>query len=863
MEKENAAFREEKNALQSYLHDADRIIAEKESQLQAHAIPSPDSFDTDAVFQEISPAYAAERNLFKSITEIKATLGSPYFKRFDMHCEGETKVIYVGNQPIEFDQHIVFQWQEAGEKPMLDFLMRGPEQPYFSDRDGRIHERLLERRIAIEESNLVDVDDERISDSIFAQLGINDPFLVNVIKRRREEDLAIANIISTVQRNQYEIIRYPVDESFIVQGCAGSGKTYIMLNRLSYLLFNNKVFGLSPKDVIIISPNPRVQYQLANVIIDLNIEAVHQTTIEQWYLEMLRQYSLRFDNSIIYTESSLPQEYENEVFNQSFLDRISDSIRIEREIILEQARTLINDPVIRSWAQIRSIVLNKHERLSDLITFIRLVEKEARRIEKEFHNHCEANDISENSLDSSIQDNRKLDQRLKEINKIDAQISEMLSYDPLFEEYRAAEELLAEENETFNQNKKEAETRLQNSLKKIRDIDSVSAEERTTILTKHLHLEVDSRAFEKDGRSTLLHLSNVSECRLLMDESWTEIVQKLPFKYHTSAEAAQNAIRDDFNALLRRKAELEENLENNVNIADQKRMLRNRAIELGSAMMPSERMKTLSEFMRRAGNLPVRARDISAGILKELKQKYAVPLLVDNSNASSENNKSPQKHALFRSDLFIFLLATARISEDTYTLPWKLMCFDEGQDVSCFEYEFIHKLTGGKTRLNIFGDVRQGRIGSKSSIHNWETTFPEYAIFHLNENYRNAQQITERMNQHFSTNMLAIGVDGLVEEANQWNRKQIFQRFLQKNTKGWIVVRNRETFDSFIASIGTKDSFPLLSYDIEKSENSFVVLTIDQIKGLEFPRVLVVTDNMDSNQKYISMTRALSELYIV
>ena len=68
MEKENAAFREEKNALQSYLHDADRIIAEKESQLQAHAIPSPDSFDTDAVFQEISPAYAAERNLFKSIT---------------------------------------------------------------------------------------------------------------------------------------------------------------------------------------------------------------------------------------------------------------------------------------------------------------------------------------------------------------------------------------------------------------------------------------------------------------------------------------------------------------------------------------------------------------------------------------------------------------------------------------------------------------------------------------------------------------------------------------------------------------------------------------------------------------------------
>ncbi len=862
MKNQSAAFREEKIELQTYLYDAKTTIAENKNKLREHIIPSPESFDTDAVSQEMPQAYKDERNLYEKNAEIEITLDAPYFKRFDVSGEGENTTFYVGEHEAEFPPHVVYQWQEAGERPLLDFLMQGSGDQYFTDDYGTVHERLLDRSIAIQNGKLMNVRDVYRSDSSYAQLGINDPFLIDVIRRRRKEGLDIANIISTVQRKQYEIIRYP-DESFVVQGCAGSGKTYIMMNRLSYLLFNYNTFHLSPDNVIIISPNPRIQFQLANVILDLNIEAVHQTTIEKWYINLLQQYSLRFDNSIIELESSLPRSYENEVFSPSFLKKIYASINRERVGIYSQAHALMNDSTIRSWAQIRSIVPTSSDKLSEMIAFIRTIDKEARRIERDFHSYCESNSVSEYELENLILDDSALEAQRQEISSIDAEMSEILRYNPLFEEYRAALELLTEENETYNRHKEEVKSKLQSSLRKIRDIDNMAPEERTAILTKHLHLEADNASFEDGGTNTMIHLDHVNDCKSMMSEAWDGIVTKLPARYQTNAEDAQNAMRDECDALLRRKTELEETISKNIFRTSQHRMRQKRASELHSAMMPQEKMKLLTEFARDAGNLPLRARDIAARILKELKQKHAIPLIIDNSDEKNTTGTNSKKRILYRSDLFIFLLAVTKMSDENFKHSWKLICFDEAQDVSRFEYALIQELFGKNTKLNIFGDIRQGRKDCESSIHDWSVAFPSFEVLQLNENYRNARQITERMNKHFSTKMLAIGIDGKVIEARQEERKKLLQSYINGKSAGWIIVHNRDIFNSFIASQNITVSSSRLSFDIEDGGSLIVVLTIDKIKGLEFPRVLVITDHMDDNQKYIAMTRALSELYII
>lgn len=48
-------------------------------------------------------------------------------------------------------------------------------------------------------------------------------------------DPQLRNIISTLQRQQFDIISASTDEAFVVQGCAGSGKSQVLLHRLFYL----------------------------------------------------------------------------------------------------------------------------------------------------------------------------------------------------------------------------------------------------------------------------------------------------------------------------------------------------------------------------------------------------------------------------------------------------------------------------------------------------------------------------------------------------------------------------------------------------------------------------------------------------
>ena len=68
--------------------------------------------------------------------------------------------------------------------------------------------------------------------------NVLDPYLREIIKSRKDES-AVKDIIQTIQEKQYEIITSEEKENFVLQGCAGSGKTMVMLHRLSYLMYNN------------------------------------------------------------------------------------------------------------------------------------------------------------------------------------------------------------------------------------------------------------------------------------------------------------------------------------------------------------------------------------------------------------------------------------------------------------------------------------------------------------------------------------------------------------------------------------------------------------------------------------------------
>ena len=59
-----------------------------------------------------------------------------------------------------------------------------------------------------------------------------DPFLREILRERKDEE-SVRDIIETIQEKQFDIVTLPKNESFVLQGCAGSGKTMVLLHRLS------------------------------------------------------------------------------------------------------------------------------------------------------------------------------------------------------------------------------------------------------------------------------------------------------------------------------------------------------------------------------------------------------------------------------------------------------------------------------------------------------------------------------------------------------------------------------------------------------------------------------------------------------
>ncbi len=127
----------------------------------------------------------------------------------------------------------------------------------------------LKRQIKIKDDNVEHIYD--FEDGISS-----DEFLVPYLTQ--SADNRLKSIVSTIQREQNEIIRKSPFENLIVQGVAGSGKTTVALHRLSYVMYNYKK-TLKPEQLLIISPNDIFLSYISNILVDLDSDRSNSFSI--------------------------------------------------------------------------------------------------------------------------------------------------------------------------------------------------------------------------------------------------------------------------------------------------------------------------------------------------------------------------------------------------------------------------------------------------------------------------------------------------------------------------------------------------------------------------------------------------------
>lgn len=190
-----------------------------------------------------------------------------------------SKTYYVGVSPIVINEHeIVLSWTSDMGMFALNY---NPEATV----SGVPCKKTLRRVFDIQKGELKEFHDTLGQNTEQNETSYIDPFLLRLIKDERREH-ATNTIIGSISQIQFDIISRPYNDNFIVQGYAGSGKTQIMLHRLSYLLANHP--NLSSANVRIISPSEIYKAFIRFDRETLSIDSISCATFEDYYIQLLK-----------------------------------------------------------------------------------------------------------------------------------------------------------------------------------------------------------------------------------------------------------------------------------------------------------------------------------------------------------------------------------------------------------------------------------------------------------------------------------------------------------------------------------------------------------------------------------------------
>jgi DNA helicase IV len=166
---------------------------------------------------------------------------------------------------------------ELGDPVVVDW--RAPiSMPFYRARVDEALGLTRRRQVMVDRRQVVAVADDLFGDLAGELSGTRlrggDALLAELERARTGE---MMDIVATIQAEQDEIIRAPLEELLSVQGGPGTGKTAVGLHRAAFLLYNYP--ALARDGVLVLGPSRAFLRYIAQVLPSLGEEAVVQSTV--------------------------------------------------------------------------------------------------------------------------------------------------------------------------------------------------------------------------------------------------------------------------------------------------------------------------------------------------------------------------------------------------------------------------------------------------------------------------------------------------------------------------------------------------------------------------------------------------------
>lgn len=779
----------------------------KEDIVKEHGPIEQTYMDKEGLLRRKTVHYDEKQVELEVDKKVNNLLINPYFAHIDYIDNPE---LYIGKQAVH---GWITDW--ADERASLYYQY----QMYIGNKDTELN---LVRDIMFSDKKYDSYKDKynkKLSDKKVSNIA--DERLAQIIESN-QENKEIHDIIETIQQNQYEIITSDKNISSLILGCAGSGKTMILMHKIRYMKYNDQ--DLDMKDIIVISPTDILSLESRKLSDILQIRDVQQFNIAHFYEEcckkLIKKIKIQYEDFHVCEDDKIINVYYDRVDMEDLKEKINYAL-MDKQYLEQQKKQIteeIDDHIVQGGLE-KEIVRKMYGLYTKTI-------KELNRASK--------NDI------------------YRILRQIDSVVSKRSIYDDMYELIQILRNNKIFKSSEHQVKSKDFDKELYRTMKMVEMMDfnaflRVLSQKEIEIKTEAQVIQIMQLFMEQT--------IELDEAHKVLDE-WNKISDEEAKAYMKYIENALERMDT-----LEKKQEILQNLMKDGWFKDKQE--ENNSLKYDISF---EKLVQLFEGTEETlDEIEYTPLDYFAEYDKLQRKKKRL----------MENNKNPRKRYYLFDTILDMLGIDYKLNDDiciplssAYEVLYLLYCYagklcedkkyifiDEFQDFSELELELIQNLYPNSI-MNLFGDFNQciNKKGIKIIEEVPENLYEDSPKI-INENYRNARQITEYVNEELGTNMLPVGLSGI-----------------QENVTGIPKIDILE--DDRVAIITKDDSVDLKIYDRDVSLNFYSkskkikrgvynVISVAMAKGLEFEKVIVIEQEMSKNQFYVACTRAIKELYVI
>lgn len=692
------------------------------------------------------------------------------------------------------------------------------------------------------------------SSTVFSE--VTDIYLRKALVRNKNRT-GVVSIIQTIQHKQNEIRSLPAETSFIVQGCAGSGKTMVLMHRLRYLLYNSLI---DHDSYIYLIPSNEFKLFIQDISEKFSISLNHITSYQSYYQSLVES---NFKNPLSFLdEQAFPSAYLQGVYSKPLIQRcyrtffsflisqandLIESYEYQLNYLMETESKKISDQYEefnkKSLSEIQKIVEPilpfielTIKNATDITSYSKVVVKKCAIAETKYSAMAETPNRTISPDDERLLKNEALVQAKIDLEKE----KEFMKKAPIFTA-GAHKAKLADLEKYY-------ESLYSYVIQKLLQSDQLLHEKKLEYLQERLLKGVSIDSIKSVHSNLLDFWKSYSSTIGILEHQKSDVSEQFAQRYSAQIEELNNFIaksasisencEDCVASLSPYSNKIEEIILNGVGL-----------VSHCASLFSSDKYE---EMLNKCNLFRIRSID---QLRSALHTKMFSICKKTVSDLFKMKPSKTYKHYWYLSLYCKYL--TRGIIKQKYSYIFS----DEAQDLSLSEIELIKKINVIEEKtttarihepiFNLFGDVNQ--MISSYGIRDWNdiSFIPNH--YTLNENFRNTNQIVDFCNQSLPFTMQKVGVD--MEQVSEYSSFDQTVLFL-KNTEEILVFIVKDEYAQFDLNCALKQ--------IGLSENTKIqIFTTTAVKGLEFREVFVIDRDMTPNEAYISYTRALVKLYVI